>query len=111
MAGIVYVWFSSVMFIHMGLGEVIGRILHIDFVLLRCVKCITFWSILIYSLLIVSLPVEAAIALSFILGYAAIWAELLLGKIAMIYEKLDNGMEPTKEKTGRRACTGQQKGE
>lgn len=92
MAGIALVWFSAVMFIHMGLGEAVERTLRIRFVLLHCMKCFTFWTTLGYSLLITELPCEAAIALSFTLSYAALWADLALAKLSIIYEDLYKGM-------------------
>ena len=88
MWGIACVFISSVLFIHLGLGETIGRLLRTDFVLIRCVKCLTFWCVLGYSLLCVSIPAEAAVCIAFVCAYAALWAELLLGKLANAYEKL-----------------------
>ena len=88
MAGIALVWFSAVMFIHMGLGEAVERTLHIRFVLLHCVKCLSFWTTLAYSLLVVKLPCEAATALSFALSYASLWADLALAKLSIVYEDL-----------------------
>lgn len=88
MTGIALVWFSAVMFIHMGLGEAVERTLHIRFVLLHCMKCCTFWTTLGYSLLVTQLPCEVAIALSFALSYAALWADLALAKLSTVYEDL-----------------------
>ena len=84
MAGIALVWFSAVMFIHMGLGEAVERTLHIRFPLLHCVKCLSFWTTLAYSLFVVKLPCEVAIALS----YASLWADLALAKLSIVYEDL-----------------------
>lgn len=92
MWGIACVFISSVLFIHLGLGETIGRLLRTDFVLLRCVKCLTFWCVLGYSLLCVSIPAEAAVCIAFMCAYAALWAELLLGKLANAYEKLSENV-------------------
>lgn len=88
MWGIVLVWFSALMFVHMGLGEAAGRLLRTDFVLLRCVKCCSFWSTLGYSLLCTTLPVETAVAVAFLAAYLALWADLALAKLATIYENL-----------------------
>lgn len=92
MAGIALVWFSALMFIHMGLGEAMERTLHIRFPLLHCVKCLSFWTTLAYSLLVVKLPCEAATALSFTLSYASLWADLALAKLSILYEDLYQSM-------------------
>lgn len=92
MAGIALVWFSALMFIHMGLGEAVERTLHIRFPLLHCVKCLSFWTTLAYSLLVVKLPCEAATALSFALSYASLWADLALAKLSTVYEDLYQSM-------------------
>jgi hypothetical protein len=49
-----------------------------------------FWTVLGYSLLIVKLPIEGSVAIAFLLGYAAIWIDLLLGKLADVYESLES---------------------
>ena len=92
MWGIGCVFVSCVLFIHLGLGEAIERTLRVRFVLLRCVKCLTFWSMLAYSL-IHSLPLESALCLSFVSAYAALWADIPLAKLANLYEKLNKDMD------------------
>ena len=47
-----------------------------------------FWTVLGYSLLIIKLPIEMSAAVAFLLGYAAIWFDLLLGKLADVYESV-----------------------
>ena len=42
MWGIVCLFISSVLFIHLGMGEAIEKVLRIRFILLRCAKCLTF---------------------------------------------------------------------
>ena len=91
MWGIGCIFISCVLFIHLGLGEAIERTLRVRFVLLRCVKCLTFWSMLAYSL-IHSLPLETALCLSFVSAYAALWADIPLAKLATLYEKLNKDM-------------------
>ena len=90
MMGIVLVWFSAVMFVHMGLGEALCKTFRFNFVLFLCPKCMAFWTVLGYSLLIVKLPIEGSVAIAFLLGYAAIWFDLLLGKLADVYESLES---------------------
>ena len=92
MWGIGCVFVSCVLFIHLGLGEAIERTLRVRFVLLRCVKCSTFWSMLVYSL-IHSFPLENALCLSFVSAYAALWADIPLAKLANLYEKLNKDLD------------------
>ena len=110
MWGIACVFISSVLFIHLGLGETIGKLLRTDFVLFRCVKCLTFWCVLGYSLLCVSIPAEAAVCIAFMCAYAALWAELLLGKLANAYEKLSEDVA-TEEPQGVPGAKRDQEGE
>lgn len=93
MWGIVCTFASCCLFIHLGLGEAIEHTLRIRFVLFRCVKCLTFWTVTGYSLLIVTLPVEVSLCAGFISAYAALWADLLLGILANKYEKLTESMD------------------
>lgn len=92
MTGIALVWFSAILFVHMGLGDTIGGILHIHPVLFRCVKCLSFWTTLCYSLLIVELPAEVSVAIAFALSYASLWVDLVLAKLATVYENLYENM-------------------
>lgn len=92
MWGIGCIFISCVFFIHLGLGEAVECTLKVRFVLLRCVKCLTFWSMLAYSL-IHSLSLEYALCLSFVSAYAALWAEIPLAKLANFYEKLSKDMD------------------
>ena len=90
MIGVALVWFSAVMFVHMGLGEAICKTSRIRFILFLCPKCMSFWTVLGYSLLIVKFPIEVSVAVAFLLSYAAIWFDLLLGKLADVYESLES---------------------
>lgn len=90
MIGIALVWFSAVMFVHMGLGEALCKTFGVRFVLFLCPKCMAFWVVLGYSLLIVELPIEESVAIAFLSSYAAIWFDLLLGKLADVYESLES---------------------
>lgn len=92
MWGIGCVFISCVLFIHLGLGEAVERTLRISFILLSCVKCLTFWSMLAYSL-IHSFPLEYALCLSFVSAYAALWADIPLAKLATLYEKLNKDLD------------------
>ena len=92
MWGIGCVFVSCVLFIHLGLGEAVERTLRIRIVLLSCVKCLTFWSMLVYSL-IHSFPLESALCLSFVSAYASLWADIPLAKLAALYEKLNKDLD------------------
>ena len=99
MKGIVLIWFSCVMFIHMGLADAVAQRLKLQSPLLSCAKCLSFWSVLGYSLLVVQLPLPNCLATAFLMAYASLWAELGLGKIARMYEELSNHLESEAEET------------
>lgn len=92
MWGIVCVLISSCLFIHLGMGETIEKTIRIRFVLFRCVKCLTFWSVLGYSLLVEQFSVVVSICVSFVCAYAALWIDLLLVKLSSVYEKLSENV-------------------
>ena len=92
MWGIVCIFICCCLFIHLGLGEAIEKFTCIRFVLFRCVKCLTFWMTTGYSLFFTSFPVEASLCIGFLCAYAALWADLLLGQLANLYEKLCQSM-------------------
>lgn len=77
----------------MGLGEALCKTFRFHFILFLCPKCMAFWAVLGYSLLIVKLPIEESVAIAFLLSYAAIWFDLLLGKLAEIYESMESEEE------------------
>jgi hypothetical protein len=93
MWGIVCLFISSVLFIHLGMGEAIEKVLRIRFILLRCAKCLTFWTTAGYSLIIFSHSVEVSLCIGFACAYAALRADLLLGTLAIKYEKLTQSMD------------------
>lgn len=106
MWGIVCVFISCCLFIHLGLGEAIEKTTNIRFVLFRCVKCLTFWMITGYSLFFTSLPIEVSVCIGFVCAYSALWFDILLGYLAYIYEKLSKGLEskePARYSAARRA--------
>lgn len=88
MLGVGLVLFCCVMFIHLGLGETFIKIMHFDFVLFRCVKCLTFWGVLTYSFLIVKLSILESVALGFAMSYTSLWIDLILSIIACKYDYL-----------------------
>ena len=86
MIGVVLVSFCCIMFIHLGLGDTISKIIHFDFVLLHCQKCLNFWSVLTYTLFIVELPILESMSIAFGVSYLSLWVDLVLAKIAEKYD-------------------------
>lgn len=84
MGGVACVLICCVLFIHLGMGETICNIIKRDVTLLQCTKCLTFWSVLCYSLF--HTDVLTSITTAFVTAYIALWAELLLDKARKWYE-------------------------
>lgn len=76
---------SVVLFNHMGLCDAVEKIAHYRFKILSCVKCGTFWAVLIASL-VEGEPIIRSVAVSFVMAYMALWLELLLAVMAKCYE-------------------------
>lgn len=97
MIGIACILTACCLFIHLGMGDTINKITKCDFILFRCVKCLTFWSVLGYSLYI-SYALEKAMCVAFVCAYASLWIDLLLDKLAKEYEEFSKHVdaeEPT----------------
>lgn len=77
---------SCVLFIHLGLGETIEKVIRFRFVLLHYAKCLSFWVILTYALLFSELSVVESVCSAFVSAYLALWIDLGLYKLARIYE-------------------------
>lgn len=86
MVSVALVSFCCIMFIHLGLGDAISKVLRIDFVLFRCVKCLNFWMVLCYTFLFVKLSLIGSLSVAFLTSYIALWIDLLLAKIAKVYD-------------------------
>lgn len=87
MWGIVYIVIACVMYIHLGLGDTLSNIFHSNLYIFKCVKCITWQCVLIYSLFFLHYEVVLSLAISFATAYIALWLDLLLAKLAKVYEK------------------------
>jgi len=98
MLGIACIFVSCSLFIHLGLGDTMNKVLRMNFVLFRCVKCLTFWSVLCYSLFI--LNVEQSVCVAFVLSYASLWVELLLSILTIRYEKWYKGLDAEESEGG-----------
>ena len=78
---------SCVLFVTMGLAEAIQEYVPFRLRILTCPKCLTFWSVLAYSL-ISGEGVVQSVATSFIIAYIALWAALILDAITLLYNYL-----------------------
>lgn len=72
---------------HMGLILAIEEIIKHKIPILNCVKCSTFWSVILF-LLLNSIDVIPSVAFAFISSYIAIWLELVFGIIDFYYGKV-----------------------
>ncbi len=77
-----------VLFVHLGLGDAVSRIMKRCVSLFRCVKCTTFWTILAYTLFLTEFEPVECVAIAFGCAYIALWVDLLFTKISMWYEKI-----------------------
>lgn len=93
---------SCCLFIHLGLGNTINKIIGYNFVLFRCPKCLAFWSVLSY-LLLSNKSVVLSIFIAFICAYLALWIDLLLTIIAEKYEEIYEslGAKKTEDSDGK----------
>lgn len=83
------------------MGETICKVIRYEFILFKCPKCLTFWSVLCY-LLCCHIDIISCIGYSFISAYIALWIDLLLALISEWYEKIYEsvGTEEPKDKFG-----------
>lgn len=86
---------------HMGLIAAAEKILGHSLPVLNCAKCSTFWITLGYGVVhwkaLVS-PYDSAVpiaALSFAFAYVAVWLDLLMGGVDIIYLRIYDAFYPT----------------
>ena len=89
----------AVLFNHLGLADTVTFHTKRN-VVLNCSKCLTFWTSLGYSLLVLQWGCIPGIAVSFTLSYLALWVELLLNLLNLIYKKTYGKIYPSE--TGER---------
>ena len=89
----------AVLFNHLGLADTVTFHTKRN-VVLNCSKCLTFWTSLGYSLLVLQWGCIQSIAVSFTLSYLALWVELLLNLLNLIYTKTYGKIYPSE--TGER---------
>ena len=104
MIEIAYILISCCLFIHLGLGDTICKIIRYNFVLFQCIKCLTFWSVLGY-LIINTTNIITSVTIAFICAYIALWIDLLLSLIAQKYEKYYESMGTEKSQNNRSTKT------
>ena len=93
---------SCCLFIHLGLGNTINKVIGYNFILFRCPKCLVFWSVSSY-LLLSNQSVVLSIFIAFICAYLALWIDLLLTIIAEKYEEIYEslGAEESEDNDGK----------
>ena len=91
MESVGYILLCCVLFVHLGLGDAVAKVIRRNLSLFSCVKCFTFWTILAYTLFFEFEPIKC-IAVAFVCSYLALWADLVLSKIAVIYETWYKGV-------------------
>jgi len=97
-AGIVFVCTAAN---HIGPIPDIEAFLRRKLPIVGCIKCLTFWSVLVYSLACcgaVVAAIEAAprlLAISFLCAWASIWLDLFMGIIDHLYLKVYDSFYPT----------------
>lgn len=74
---------------HLGLVAAIESATKRELPIVNCPKCLTFWSVLAYLIVLPdSLPFWEGLGVGFLSSYLAIWLELLEGYIDTLYLKL-----------------------
>lgn len=82
---------------HMGLIAAAEKVLHFKLPVLNCPRCSAFWLTLGFCGVDTTMEygIVAAMALAFAAAYMAIWMELLMGGIDVLYKKLYDTFYPT----------------
>ena len=97
-AGIVFVCTAAN---HIGPIPDIEAFLRWKLPVIGCIKCLTFWSVLVYGLACcgtVAAAIETAprlLAISFLCAWASIWLDLIMGIIDHLYLKVYDSFYPT----------------
>ena len=75
------------LFVNMGLSDAIQETLGVKFKILSCVKCFTFWTVLVF-LLLKRCSIYTAVPASFLFSYTALWLDLGLSALNKKYNVL-----------------------
>lgn len=88
MSEVVAITFSCVMFIHLGLVDAVLGVYGIEdrVPIVTCPKCLTFWSVLCFQTF-TGHNIIMSVAIAFLACYVAIWFDLFLGYMDMLYEE------------------------
>ena len=92
MEGVGYILLGCVLFIHLGLGDAISKVIKRCLSLFNCVKCFTFWTMLAYTALFFEWSFIKCVAVAFVSAYAALWIDLFFAKLSTKYEKWYKGV-------------------
>lgn len=87
MIGVGCVLLCCVLFIHMGLGDAVTKVIKRNLSLFGCVKCLTFWTTAAYTFLCLNFPLVKCAAVAFVAAYVALWVDMLFSYLAVWYEK------------------------
>jgi hypothetical protein len=86
--------FSAVAANHLGLVKAIETVIGRSLIIVNCARCLSFWSVLIFTLATGWNPVEA-VAVSFLCAYAATWLQLAMAIIDNQFGKIYDTIYPT----------------
>ena len=87
MPAVVMITVSCVLFVGMGLSEAVQETLDVRLRIISCPKCLTFWCVLLHSLLGGGCIVTA-VASAFVASYCALWLTLAVDALTSLYNKL-----------------------
>ena len=79
--------FSCVAANHLGLIEAMEKVIRHSIPIANCPKCLTFWMVL-FTTFFSGYDMVAALAISFLCSYSAIWLELGMGFIDFLFNKV-----------------------
>lgn len=83
---------------HMGLVAAVEQTIKHRIPILNCARCSAFWFSLIYGATGIRYDVVTdyllVVAVSFLTAYAAVWTELLLGGIDLLYNRIYDTFYP-----------------
>lgn len=88
MIGVGCILFCCVLFVHMGLGDIVCKVIRRNLSLFSCVKCFTFWTVSAYTILFTDLEPIVCVSTAFATSYIALWLDLIFSKLAVLYEKI-----------------------
>lgn len=72
---------------HLGLVDAIEEIIGKKLPIVNCCKCLSFWCVLAYSI-IIGQDIITSLAISFLCAYLAVWLELIMGIVDTLYNRV-----------------------